>query len=354
MATKKMPIAQFVKELQAAVQRGDGYIMGARGQNPRTGYLVDVEGQKPKSSWKTTGWYYEQYADRSDYTEKQEEKALYWREHCERVWDCNGLAEGLYELFSGVNIDSKARYNYAQWCDPKGNGTIPTKYRVPGAAVFWGDKASSIHHVGYLEKPVDPNNIGGDWYIIEARGVMYGVVRTKLNARKPNFWGWMTKYFDYGYNGLSTAYKLGDRTLRNGDEGEDVKALQTNLIRLGYDCGKYGVDGEFGDSTELALQEFQKDHKLEVDGVYGEKSHAALEKAMVELDTPVENPKNVKIVGGDCWIRSEPNTTGKKLGVAKRDKLFEYGGATSENGWNQIIYEKTKAWVSGKYSEVVK
>lgn len=336
---KKMPIGQFVTELKKAVDRKDGYIMGTKGQDPK----------------KLNDWYFEQYADRDDYTEKQEKKALYWKEHADRVWDCNGLAEGLYEDFSSVNINTRARYAYAQWCDPKGSGMIPTKYRVPGAAVYWSeDTASHIHHVAYLEKPIDANNISGDWYIIEARGVLHGVVRTKLNSRKPNYWGWMTKYFDYGDTVEIVEIKLGDRVLRNGSEGTDVESLQTNLIRLGFNCGRWGADGDFGDATEEAVRKFQTKYKLEVDGIYGKKSHAAMEDAMVKLNKPVENPKHVEIVGGDCYIRTEPNTGGQKLGVAHDNDVYEYGGKTSENGWNQIVYKNQKAWVSGKYSEVVK
>lgn len=172
-----MPICKFVEGLFAAAEREDGYIMGAKGQDP--------------SKWAEDSWWFTQY------TGAQREKALYWREHAARVWDCNGMAEGLYEDYTGININTKARFNYAQWCSVKGEGMIPAERRVPGAAVFWGDGASSIHHVAYLCAPLNSDDPGGDWYMIEARGVMYGVVLTKLYLRKPNFWGWMDKYFDY-------------------------------------------------------------------------------------------------------------------------------------------------------------
>lgn len=197
----KMPISQFVAELKAALDRKDGYIMGSYGQNPRTGYLdLSVPESKCKTAWKPNGYYYNQYSK----NEKQHTQALKWRKKCARVWDCNGMAEGIYEIFSGVCINSKARYNYSQWCNPKGAGMIPAAYRVPGAAVFWSSKpekkptAANIHHVAYLYKPVVEGKPDGDWYIIEAKGVMYGVVQSRLNSRKPNFWGHMTKYFDYG------------------------------------------------------------------------------------------------------------------------------------------------------------
>ena len=34
--------------------------------------------------------------------------------------------------------------------------------------------------------------------MVEARGVLYGVVNTRLLARRPSWWGWMDRYFEYG------------------------------------------------------------------------------------------------------------------------------------------------------------
>lgn len=145
---------------------------------------------------------------------------------------------------------------------------------------------------------------------------------------------------------------LGDRILRNGMEGDDVKQLQSYLIQLDYDCGKWGADGDYGDATELAVIQFQKDHSLEADGEYGPKSHAAMEKALDDGDKVVDNAKHVKIVGGNCYVRTVPNTSGKILGVAHAGDVFEYRKQTSENGWNLISYKNKNGWVSGKYSEL--
>ena len=332
---KLMPISTFVAEIYAAYKRKDGYIMGATGQNPK--------------KWAVNSWWFTQYSG------KQREKALYWREHAARVWDCNGLAEGLYKDFSGVDINTKARYNYSQWCNPKGKGLIPAKYRVPGAAVFWGDTASNIHHVAYLYKPVKADVPAGNWYIIEARGVMYGVVMTKLNDRKPNFWGWMTKYFNYDQKVPSAedTPATSTRVLKNGMEGADVKEMQTNLIRLGYDCGRWGADGDFGDATEMALKKFQQEHGLDADGEYGPKTRAEMDKALANMEKPHDNPRSVKIVDGNCYVRSAPNTSGKALGVAHDGDMLPYGGQTSEEGWNLVDYKGENGWVSGKYSKLV-
>lgn len=271
MAIKRMPIGLFVAELEAALNRKDGYIMGAKGQNPKT----------------LNNWYFDQYKNRDEYTEKQEKKALHWKEHAARVWDCNGLPEGIYQDYAGVNINTKARYNYADWCNPKGPGMIPAEYRVPGAAVFTGTKAKSIPHVMYLYKPVDANNPEGDWYLIEARGVTYGVVKTRLYSRRPTFWGHMTKYFDYGDTSTvmpdpqpERVFKLGDRLLMNtapNTKGTDVKELQERLNALGYDCGE--PDGEFGNGTEKGVRAFQRAAGLAVDGKFGPASLAALNNA---------------------------------------------------------------------------
>ena len=77
--------------------------------------------------------------------------------------------------------------------------------------------------------------------------------------------------------------KLADRDyLMKGDSGEAIKTMQTMLIACGYDCGKYGADGEFGDATEAALIKFQKAAKIDADGLYGPVSKKALEEAYVK------------------------------------------------------------------------
>lgn len=220
--------------------------------------------------------------------------------------------------------------------------------------MFWGDSASDIHHVGYLYKPVKADDPEGDWYVIEARGVMVGVVKTKLLSRKPDFWGWMTKYFDYENDTPATDYHLGDRVLKNGMEGEDVKELQADLIRLGYDLGKWGADGDFGDATEEAVKRFQKDRRLTVDGEAGKTTVAALEKALAKQEKPVTDPGRVQITGGKCYVRAEPNKAGKKLGVAHEGETYAYAGETTQTGWNRITFNGREGWVSGQYSRLVK
>lgn len=146
-------------------------------------------------------------------------------------------------------------------------------------------------------------------------------------------------------------YVLGERTLRNGSEGEDVKELQSLLIQMDYDLGKWGADGDFGDMTEVAVRAFQWANDLEVDGIVGEKTVAALLKA--GNDTVVETPKQVKIEGGNCYARTEPNTGGEILGTCYRGTYYPHTGKVSDDGWLSIRHNSVDAWVSGKYAKLV-
>lgn len=148
--------------------------------------------------------------------------------------------------------------------------------------------------------------------------------------------------------------QLGDRILKNGSEGEDVKVLQEYLITLGYDLGKWGADGDYGDATELAVMRFQRDNGLDDDGDYGPITHKKLMEVIDREEDKAENAAKrvVRIVGGNCWARTAPNTDGEKLGVAKNGWTYDYQGQTSENGWHLIEYDGANGWVSGKYGKV--
>lgn len=50
--------------------------------------------------------------------------------------------------------------------------------------------------------------------------------------------------------------------LQSGDKGYFVKSMQQNLIKLGYDLGKFKDDGKFGGKTLLAIRKFQEDEGI--------------------------------------------------------------------------------------------
>lgn len=84
------------------------------------------------------------------------------------------------------------------------------------------------------------------------------------------------------------------RTLKKGCKGEDVKTLQNNLIKLGYDVGSKGADSSFGPDTDEAVKEFQSDSGLEDDGKVGPLTRSALEKRLKEISS-LEKGDKVKL-----------------------------------------------------------
>ena len=81
--------------------------------------------------------------------------------------------------------------------------------------------------------------------------------------------------------------------LRQGDHGESVYTLQNNLAELGYKeaLGHEGKpDGNFGLHTRDAVEAFQLDHHLKVDGKVGHDTQTALQTALQTRTTSLDDP----------------------------------------------------------------
>ncbi len=66
---------------------------------------------------------------------------------------------------------------------------------------------------------------------------------------------------------------LGDRTLKHGMRGSDVRQLQVTLGELGY---AVTVSGRFDRLTQRQVRRFQRNHRLAPDGIAGRRTIAAL------------------------------------------------------------------------------
>lgn len=78
----------------------------------------------------------------------------------------------------------------------------------------------------------------------------------------------------YFYTDFSTGHAVSGaehnlRTLRFGDTGQQVRALQ-KLV------GGIAVDGDFGPETRGAVEAYQRQYKLEIDGIVGPKTWGVL------------------------------------------------------------------------------
>lgn len=75
----------------------------------------------------------------------------------------------------------------------------------------------------------------------------------------------------FSYHGYKYTVKV--NLLKNGDFGALVSNLQTLLSAQGFDCQ---IDGQFSDETEEAVERFQSQHHLTVDGEVGGQTWQAL------------------------------------------------------------------------------
>src|SRR5206468_12183409 len=72
--------------------------------------------------------------------------------------------------------------------------------------------------------------------------------------------------------------QLGERVLSVGASGSDVQTLQEILAARGY--GPLSATGSFDDATESAVERFQHDAGLAVDGIVGPRTRPVLLRLM--------------------------------------------------------------------------
>ena len=133
---------------------------------------------------------------------------------------------------------------------------------------FYSSAKGRIGHVGIVTKvssskvyTIEGNTSGASTLVTNGGGVReksYSLTSTYVDGYGSVDYSQIeNEGYDVPTVPVAVTYKLGDRLLKNYTEGPDVKELQQALIGLGYSCGSYGADGEFGDATEMAVRSFQ-------------------------------------------------------------------------------------------------
>ena len=186
-----------------------------------------------------------------------------------RFANCVFYAVGRFAEITGIWLKSTNAENFIAVAKEMGL-TVSDKPQ-PGAVIVWakgriGDGSDGAGHVAVVE-------------IVNQSGSIV-TSESGWNA-KHEFWTTTRK--NDGNWGQSSSYKFIGfilppsevvRALKRGDQGDDVRQLQTTLADAGYDLGK--IDGDFGIKTQRAVVCFQFEHSLEVDGICGPKTRAAL------------------------------------------------------------------------------
>lgn len=285
---------------------------------------------------------------------------------------CQNFVDWCFVTAFGLELAKKLIYTFTNYT-PTGSSAFKKKGRYikrgsgkpkrGDVIYFYNSSKGRIGHVGIVYK-VSGNTV----YTIEGNTSGASTLVTNGGGVRKKSYSMSSSYID-GYGSVdytqvagmsfdapeSTVLKLGDRVLKNGCEGEDVRELQKALISLGFSCGSYGADGEFGDCTEMAVRAFQAAKGVQQTGTYDADTHKALTAALEaqRVDAEESAAKWVQIEKGKkCYVRTGPGTDNKALGVAHSEDRIKYLGVT-DNGWHLVDWKGKEAWVSGKYGKLV-
>jgi peptidoglycan hydrolase-like protein with peptidoglycan-binding domain len=143
---------------------------------------------------------------------------------------------------------------------------------------------------------------------------------------------------------------FGSRTMKLGDRGWDVAAMQYILARRGYPPG--AIDAVFGPMTDTALRNFQRAFGLLVDGLAGPATISALRRGSASRGTtPVAN-------GPVRLLRPVPGPIGDRFGARRRGGRTHTGidfpvQAGTQVGAAGVGVTEFAGWNSGGYGNLV-
>lgn len=227
------------------------------------------------------------------------------------VTDCSGLFSWAFEVLGGYMYHG-SNTMYSKYCVNKGTLKSGKKNSgaelKPGTAVFTGT-ADQHGHVGlYI----------GNGDVVEAKGALYGVVKSKVTEKRWTYWGEL-KGIEYAEaeNPGGQSEKADEKdpvlpTLRRGDKNKYVKQAQELLKERGYSLGICGVDGDFGPATEKAVKDFQKDWGLAQDGIIGPKTWEKLQSTPAKEKTYTVTIRGLDMTQAKAICNNYPGSTMKE------------------------------------------
>jgi len=119
---------------------------------------------------------------------------------------------------------------------------------------------------------------------------------------------------------------LGERTLKQGMTGEDVKTLQRDLTTTGYPTA---VDGRFGSATKASVLYFERDNHLAADGAVNYGASQIL-RQLVAI---------VAVGGHDSGLGSNTPATVPSTGATGTTTITANGTATAPAGAPRQVQE---------------
>lgn len=247
----KSILDEFTEYLEGEVKRGSIYVLGAQGQRaPFTDEWLTLREHGNANNVRRCRALLRRRIE--DGYPEQEIGAF----------DCSGLGMYWLQNIKGIFKSDLNANGLKGKCGRISAGEIKR-----GDWVFVVDGSGRAEHIGFVAD--DELNV------IEARGRDSGVVKGKMDGRW-NYFG-RPEVFRDEINGEAKTELTA--VLRLGDKGKNVTDLQKELAWLGYDIGKHGADGIFGQDTRNAVEAFQRDRGIKADGIVGPETRAALASA---------------------------------------------------------------------------
>lgn len=187
-----------------------------------------------------------------------------------QAYDCAQLVRFAMEE-AGIHMVSGAtsQWRKTEWAL---TGTLDTLPEGALCILYRQDAKDKMGHTGIYM---------GDGTAIHARGHAYGVVRNALYDSRWTHWGIPA--------GLYTDGTVERKTLKKGDAGEGVRALQEKLLAAGFLLPRYGADGQYGSETVAAVMSFQAQRGLEETGNADRETMDALMAAQGSEGEPGES-----------------------------------------------------------------
>ena len=190
-----------------------------------------------------------------------------------RFANCVFYSIGRYAELYGVWLASTNAENFVNIA--KGMGLKVSQKPALGAVAVWakgkvGDGSDGAGHVANVEIINDTGSIVTSESGWNAKQEFW--TQTRKNDGN---WGQDSSYRFLGFILPPDAPITPKAPIRKGDKGEAVRNLQEALVHRGY-LRKSEIDGDFGVITLGAVLAFQLENGLEVDGVAGAYTQAAL------------------------------------------------------------------------------
>lgn len=109
-----------------------------------------------------------------------------------------------------------------------------------------------------------------------------------------------------------------DLTVPRGSRGPEWADLQKALSLLGYDLKQFGIDGSSGPITSAAIKNFERDHKLTINGSPDAEMINLLNKILKDkgIDLAKSTEADINQNAGVMNVRHRPST-GKTSNTAK-------------------------------------